>query len=218
MKERKRHDSRSRRVYALLLASYPRGFRREYGREMARVFADLCRESAGRASLARVWAGALADLALTAPRLRVEELLEGGGVMRSLRTAALAVAAYAFTLLVAAPLFARNAGSMPGFVANMTDALIFTGLVFNLVFQALTLPRWLEGVRAVRASLATATLIVGALLFVMTTSGGQHASSLTPAIIAAQVVSLLVWFAVHLWWVSRRKGAVTPATAAGPGG
>jgi hypothetical protein len=115
MKERKRHGSRSRRVYALLLASYPRGFRREYGREMARVFADLCRESAGRASL------------------------------------------------------------------------------------------------------AMATLIVGALLLMMTKSGEQHTSSLTPRIIAAQVVSLLVWFAVHLWWVSRREGAVTPATAEGPG-
>jgi hypothetical protein len=218
MKECKRHDSRSRRVYALLLASYPQGFRREYGREMARVFADLCRESAGRASLARVWAGALADLALTAPRLRLEELLEGGGVMRSIRTAALALAAYAFTLLVVAPLYARNAGSMPVFVANLIDALIFTGLVFNLVFQVLTLPRWLEGVKAVRASLAMATLIVGALLLMMTTSKESHASSLTPAIIAAQVVSLLAWFAGHLWWVSRRKGAATPATAEGPGG
>jgi hypothetical protein len=210
MKERKGHDSRSRRVYALLLASYPQGFRREYGREMARVFADLCRESAGRASLARVWAGALADLALTAPRLRLEELLEGGGVMRSIRTAALALAAYAFTLLVVAPLFVRNAHSMPGFVAGLLDALISTGLVFNLVFQALTLPRWLEGVRAARASLALATLIVGVLLFVMTTSGGPQAS-LNPMLIAAQVVSLLVWFAVHLWWVLRRKGAATPA-------
>ena len=213
MKDCQRHDSRSRRVYALLLASYPRGFRREYGREMARVFADLCRESAGGASLMRVWAGALADLALTAPRLRVEEFLEGGGLMRSLRTGALAAAAYAFTLLVVAPLFARNARSMPGFVAHVTDALIFTGLVFNLVFQVLTLPRWLEGVRAVRASLVLTAVIVGALLLMMTTSEGPHAPSLNPALIAAQVVGLLAWFAVHLWWVSRRRGAATPTAA-----
>ena len=210
MKECKRHDSRSRRVYALLLASYPPGFRREYGREMSRVFADLCRESVGRASLARVWAWALADLALTAPRLRLEELLEGGGVMRSIRTAALALAAYAFTLLVVAPLFVRNAHSMPGFVAGLLDALISTGLVFNFIFQVLTLPRWLEGVRAVRATLALTTCVIGALLLVVSSIGGPHAR-LNALLIAAQVVSLLVWFAVHLWWVLRRKGAATPA-------
>jgi len=217
MTERKRRGSRSRRVYALLLATYPPGFRREYGGEMARVFADLCRESAGRASLARVWAGALADLLLTAPRLRAEELLEGGGLMRSIRTAALALAAYAFTLLVVAPLYARNAGSMPGFVSSLLDALIFTGLVFNLVFQVLTLPRWLEGARAVRASLALTACVVCALLFVMASGGGPH-SHLNVTIAAAQAVSLLAWFAVHMWWVSRGRGTATPAAAAGPGG
>ena len=213
MKECKRHDSRSRRVYALLLASYPQGFRREYGREMALVFSDLCRESAGGAALARVWAGALADLALTAPRLRLEELLEGGGLMRTVRTVALALAAYAFTLLVVTPLYARNAGSMPGFVASLIDALIFTGLVFNFVYLVLTLPRWLEGAKAVRASLALTTGIVAVLLFLMMSQGGPHAN-LSLTIIAAQVVSLLVWFTAHLWWVSRRSGAATPATAA----
>ena len=217
MTDRKRQGSRSRRVYTLLLATYPPGFRREYGGEMARVFADLCRESAGRAELSRVWAGALADLALTAPRLRAEELLEGGRLMRSIRTAALALAAYAFTLLVVAPLFVRNAHSMPSFVAGLLDALISTGLVFNLVFQVLTLPRWFEGVRAVRATLALTTCIIGVLLFVVASSGGPHAH-LSALILAAQVVSLLVWFTVHMWWVLRRRGAATPATAAGPGG
>jgi hypothetical protein len=218
MTERKRQGSRSRRVYALLLATYPQGFRREYGGEMARVFADLCRESAGRSSLARVWAAALADLLLTAPRLRAEEMLEGGGLMRSIRTAALALAAYAFTLLVVAPLYARNAGSMPGFVANLLDALIFTGLVFNLVFQVLTLPRWLVGARAVRATLALTACVVGVLLFLMASGGGPHASHLNPPIIAAQAISLLVWFTIHMWWVLRGRRDATPATAAGPGG
>jgi hypothetical protein len=205
-------------VYALLLATYPRGFRREYGGEMARVFADLCRERAGRASLSRVWAAALADLALTAPRLRAEEILEGGGLVRSIRTAAAALTAYAFTLLVVAPLYARSAASMPGFVASLIDALISTGLVFNLVFQVLTLTRLLEGARAVRATLAVTACVVGVLLFVLATGGGPHAR-MSPSIIAAQVLSLLVWFTAHLWWVSRRRGATaTPATAAGPGG
>lgn len=217
MTDCKGRSSRSRRVYSLLLATYPPAFRREYGGEMARVFADLCRESAGRASLLRVWAGALADLALTAPRLRAEEMLEGGGLMRTIRTAALALAVYAFTLLVIAPLYARNAGSMPSFVAYLTDALIFTGLVFNFIFQVLTLPRWLGGVRAVRAALALTTCVVGALLFLMVSGGGAHART-GPSLIAAQALSLLVWFTIHTWWVSRGSGATaTPATDVGPG-
>lgn len=185
---------------------------------MARVFADLCRESGGRAELSRVWAGALADLLLTAPRLRAEEVLGGGGLMKSIRTAALALAAYAFTLLVVAPLFARNVGSMPSFVAGLLDALISTGLVFNLIFQVLTLPRWLEGVRAVRATLVLTACVIGVLLLVVASVGGAHAH-LNALIIAAHVLSLLVWFTVHVWWVLRSRGATAaPATAAGPGG
>jgi len=138
--------------------------------------------------------------------------------MRNVRTVALALAAYAFTLIVVAPLFTHNARSMPNFVASLIDALISTGLVFNLIFQVLTLPRWLEGVRAVRATLALTTCVIGVLLFVLASVGGPHAR-LNPFTIPTQVISLLVWFTVHLWWVLRRRGATaTPATDAGPGG
>ena len=64
--------------------------------------------------------------------------------MRILRTIVLALAAYAFALLVAAPLYVRNRESMPSFVANMADALIATGVAFNVIFQILTLPRFAQ--------------------------------------------------------------------------
>jgi hypothetical protein len=238
MRTSKREGSRSRRAYALLLAAYPREFRRVYGREMALVFADRCRERShgGAAAFARVWGEALLDLALTAPREHMERFREGGGAMRTLRTVALALLAYGFTLLVVAPLYARNAPNLPGFVNYLLDALISTGLVFNFVFLVLTLTRWLEGTRAVRAALAVTTLVVAALIALITASVGvvsrTHlailaAEALNPSvaiiggirsilnlsIIFAQVLGLLVWFTVHLWWVLRKLRGSPPAAA-----
>lgn len=217
MKTPERDVSSSRRVYALLLAAYPREFRRAYGREMALVFADRCREQAragrGAAALARLWGEALLDLLVSAPREHLGRLGGGEGVARTLRTVALALLAYAFTLLVVAPLYARNVLNLPGFVNNLLDALISTGLVFNSVFLVLTLTRRLEGVRAVRAALAATTLVVAVLITLMMVVGGQHAR-LNLFIVVAQVLGLLFWFTVHLWWVLRKGRHGPPAAAA----
>ena len=213
---RKKKESLSRRAYALLLAAYPREFRREYGREMALVFADRCREGScsrgGAGGLARVWGEALLDLALSAPREHLERLREGEGLMKTLRTVLLALAAYAFTLLVVAPLYARNVQALPGFVNSLLDALISTGLVFNFLYLLLTLTRWLEGARAVRAALMLTALVVGGLITLMAFTGGEHAR-LSLNVPVAQVLSLLFWFAAHLWWVRRKASDAPPATA-----
>ena len=200
------------RVYAALLAACPSEFRREYGREMALVFADRCRESAGRGGLPRVWREALSDLARTATKEHLERLRRGGGLMKTLRTIALALVAYAFTLLVVAPLYARNAGSMPGFAASLLDALIFTGLAFNFIFLVMTLPRWLEGARAVRASLALTAGLIAVVGGVVMVQAGPPAR-VNVWVVLAQALSLLVWFSIHLWWVRRRAAAGPSATA-----
>ncbi|MET0622416.1 MAG: hypothetical protein ABW250_05500 [Pyrinomonadaceae bacterium] len=210
MRARGGGGSLSRRAYALLLAAYPSEFRREYGREMELVFAARRREES--AALARLWGEALLDLALNAPREHLERFGKGGGLMKTLRTAALAAAAYAFTLLVVAPLFARNVGSLPGFLASLFDALISTGLIFNFVYLLLTLTRWRSGVGAVRLSLVVTALFVAGLITLMVVSLGSPAR-LNFNVYATQVLSLLFWFTVHLWWVRRKGRAVPPATA-----
>jgi hypothetical protein len=207
--------SRSRRAYALLLAAYPREFRREYGREMALVFADRCREESrarGAAALARVWGEALLDLALNAARERLVKFVEGEGSMKILRTVLIAVVAYAFTLLVVAPLYVRNARSLPSFLGYLLDALISTGLLFNFFYLLLTLTRWREGVRAVRAALVLTMLVVTGLITLATVSGGPPAR-VNLSIVVAQVLALLFWFTAHLWWVLRKGRGVPPATA-----
>ena len=211
MNTHKGDGSLSRRTYQLLLAAYPREFRREYGREMTLVFADRCREES--AAPVRLWGEALLDLLVSAPREHMGRLREGGGVMRTLRTVVLALLAYAFTLLVVAPLYARNIVNLPAFVNSLIDALISTGLIFNFVFLLLTLTRRLEGARAVRAALALTTLVVGGLITLITASSSPHAR-LNLLIVIAQVFSLLFWFTVHLWWVLRKGRHGPPAAAA----
>ncbi len=201
------------RLYALLLAAYPREFRREYGREMMLVFADRRREEAsGRGARLRIWREALFDLMRTAPKERLESFLGGDGLMRVLRTIALAVVAYAFTLLVIARWFSNNHHHMPAFVGHLLDALISTGLVFNFVYLVITLPRWLEGVRAVRLTLAVTTFIIGALLVLMAVSVGPEARP-SFFVYVAQVLALLIWFTVYLWWVLRRNRKTVPPAA-----
>jgi hypothetical protein len=63
---------RAERVYALLLRAYPEGFRATYEREMVLVFREMVR--ARGAAAPRLWLGAIADVARTAPILRAEAL------------------------------------------------------------------------------------------------------------------------------------------------
>lgn len=67
----------SGRLYRRLLVAYPDRFRREYGREMAQIFDDLCREAAqrrGRLGLALIWGHTLQDLASSAVQEHLEEM------------------------------------------------------------------------------------------------------------------------------------------------
>jgi hypothetical protein len=206
----------SRRLYAALLAAYPREFRRAYGREMLLVFSERCRDESrakGRAGVARVWGETLSDLARTAAREHAEAAARGSVMMRTLRTVALALLAYAFALLVAAPLYMRHREAMPTFVAALTDALISIGVVFNFIFLLLTLTRWVERERAPRVTLVVTAVVISGLVALMMLSLGPPAY-VNLEIVVAHVLSILFWFTIHAWWVLRRgRRAEPPATA-----
>jgi uncharacterized membrane protein len=213
MTNRTHETSRAERVYARLLTLYPAEFRREYGREMALVFAARWRADQGSgAAWLRLWRETLADLARTVAREHLDRLSRRGAMMKTLRTVVLALVAYAFTLAVVAPFYARNADALPPFVSCLIDALIFTGVVFNFIFLALTLPRWLADTRAVRAALVLTTGIVAVLVTVMMVQLGSPLQS-RARIVVAQIIALLIWYSIHLWWV-RRTGATAPPVPA----
>ena len=203
----------SPRVYGWLLWSYPAAFREEFGREMRQVFSDRCREAArGGGGLVRLWSDTLVDLVRTAPREHTEKFSERGRVMKVLRTIVLALAAYAFALVVVAPLYMRYRTELPAFANSLADALIATGVMFNFIFLVISLPRFAEGVRAVRlAGLLTALIVAGLITLIALTSGPAAGPNLL--IIVAQIVGFFFWYALHLWWVTRRTPAGPPAHA-----
>ena len=63
---------RAERVYGLLLRAYPAEFRGAYGREMLLVFRAMVRDRGAAAP--GLWMETIADVARTAPSLRVEAL------------------------------------------------------------------------------------------------------------------------------------------------
>jgi lipopolysaccharide/colanic/teichoic acid biosynthesis glycosyltransferase len=99
----------SARVYRLLLAAYPAGFRRAYGPQMTQVFRDCCRDAyrqGGILGLAGLWLRTLGDLGMTA----AQEHLQKGDRMRLKRWFDVAVALPALLLL--APLLALIAAAI----------------------------------------------------------------------------------------------------------
>ena len=62
----------SRRAYGFLLLAYPRDFRSRFGDQMAQVAADL----ASHTSPLRLWPRILGDVVASAPRQRMESLMD----------------------------------------------------------------------------------------------------------------------------------------------
>jgi hypothetical protein len=65
----------SERVYKVLLAAYPKGFRDAYGQQMEQAFRDLWWQErwGGVTGLARLWARTIVDLASSAVAERIDE-------------------------------------------------------------------------------------------------------------------------------------------------
>jgi hypothetical protein len=117
----------SEQAYRALLRAYPRGFRDEYGDEMARCFRDLCREGLedGGLGLAALWARTLPELLYSALKERSTMLARN-----TYRFVVGVTLATAFILLI--PFLAEWPWSLTDFV--FAGALIFgTGLTYVLV-------------------------------------------------------------------------------------
>jgi hypothetical protein len=77
------------RIYRVLLAAYPRRFRKEYQSEMALLFLDCCREAyraGGRRGLPGVSGRALLDLMKNVPEEHVVQLTAGETLVEPTRS------------------------------------------------------------------------------------------------------------------------------------
>jgi hypothetical protein len=76
----------SERCFRALLSLYPAEFRVRFGKEMAQIFLDCCRDKAGAAGLpglVRLWLATLRDLGFSIPRERVRVLLNADEFLSS---------------------------------------------------------------------------------------------------------------------------------------
>jgi hypothetical protein len=188
----------SQKLYGLLLAAYPADFRREYGREMARVFRDLCREKARSrkgSGLVDVWLHTFLDLACTAPKERVQRFRREFDLMRVLRTFTLAILVYAGVLLIFGRLLVSGKPYLPYAVGALFDSLISIGIAFNFLVLILVNTRLLNPVKAVRGACFAVVLLLLTFLALIPSEarpGGVAATML--------VLSLLFWFGAHEVW------------------
>ncbi len=134
-----RVSSVSERVYQTLLFAYPKGFRREYGAQMAQTFRDLYREErrrSGKFRVAGLWVRTLLDLIATATVERSNDRKQNGEVIMGDRR--LAVVGF---LLVSAPLYFVSASLLKyglgvGLLFDPLEAFLSVAQrreVFNLV-------------------------------------------------------------------------------------
>ncbi len=119
------------RIYEVLLRTYPRTFRDDYGPDMVLLFARQLRDE----SPARVWGRGVVDLALTVPSLHLEHHMKRSSLIVPL----------AFTALSAA-------GVLLALIGGTSPVMLVSGLSVAVVAGGLAFLSWQRS-RAVAAAL-----------------------------------------------------------------
>ena len=120
------------RLYRLFLLAYPAAFRREYGRDMAQLFRDTCRDAYRRSStlsIRGVWIPALTDLVRTAMKERVLALTSAG-TMEDVRSATMVKGA-----LIGAPLGAIMGATGPSSPGNQAIGVLTVSMIISLTSE-----------------------------------------------------------------------------------
>ena len=147
-------------IYRLLLRAYPQAFRAEFGREMALLFRDQCRE--GDVRSLGFWVTVIADVARSAPALRLEEWRKNPATIEVIMklAAVLTVLLALFTILGAgAELVAGSKQPMPGGYVPSVALAIFANVLL-LVAAIAILSRSSRGRQVARLAVV-ASLVMG---------------------------------------------------------
>ena len=200
------------RIYRVLLAAYPSEFRREYGRSMLQVFRDSSRDAAMRQrkfTTANFWLTILCDLVVSASRQHIESFGQENGAMNNIRRDLIAVAGCVVIILAAFMLltYGRAHEVAPVLVfGRVLDALVFTGIVGNLVvFLLVKITKW-DSFRIACWTFVVVTALPALLLAVI-------GSRIDPqfrlgATMLAYVVSFVFWVLLHYLWRSTARSVL----------
>jgi len=197
-------------IYSILLLAYPREFRREYGSQMVLMLLDCQRDARTTAARRRLWLRTMFDLIRTAPREHLNHLREESNFMRKLQTDLVAIGGC--VLLIVGALLLLNYGrahQVPSILlfGHILDALVFTGVVGNLiVFLLVKLTRF-RPLRIAFWTFLIVTLVPALALTVIAASGNSKISA--PNVLVGYVVSFLFWYGLHWLWSNKIKPSET---------
>jgi hypothetical protein len=192
----------SQRLFRMLLLVYPRGFRREYGPQMAQAFGDCQRASHRHGVIGPwvLWWHTFSDLLRSAPREHLEKFREENSPMTNLQRNAIALASCLAIIVIAFLLLSYGRSHEVSAIllfGRTLDALVTAGIIGNLIIFGLKFTR----VNSLKTALWT-MLAVNSILFVAACLiGGRVDPNFKPGALAiAHVVSFVFWAGVHWAW------------------
>jgi hypothetical protein len=193
-------------IYSVLLLAYPREFRREFGSQMVLLLLDCQRDASTAPARTRLWLRTLFDLVRTVPREHLEKIRKENKFMRNLRTNLFAIGGC--VLIIVAALLLLNYGrshqvsSILAF-GHVLDALVFTGVVGNLVVFLLTK---LTSLRPLRVALWTFLMVsIVPPLAITLIAGPTDPTFNAPKVLIGYVVSFFFWYGLHWLWANKLK-------------
>ena len=197
-------------IYSILLLAYPREFRREYGSQMVLLLLDCQRDARTAPARRRLWLRTLFDLVRTAPREHLNNIRKEKKFMRKLRTDFVFIGG-CFLLIIGALLLLNYGRShqVPSILlfGYVLDALVFTGIVGNLIVFLLVI---LTSFRPLRIALWTFLIVSFVPALVITIIAGAADPNLNaPNVLIGYVVSFLFWYGLHWLWSHKLKPSET---------
>ena len=164
--------SPSKQLFQLLLLTYPRDFRLEYGSEMTLVFCDCYRDSNSRGlvTVLELWLRVILDVIRTAPLERWETFRKVE-TMKNLKRDAIGLVACLAIIVVAFLLhgYARKNGVGPILMLGYAlDAIVSAGVISTLIIFVLMM---VAKRSTFRTALWSLFIVNGALLLISTLLG-----------------------------------------------
>jgi hypothetical protein len=197
-------------IYSILLLAYPREFRRQYGSQMVLLLLDCQRDARTTSARRRLWLRTVFDLVRTAPREHLNNLREENKFMRKLQTDLVAIGGC--VLLIVAALLLLNYGrshqvSSILVFGHVLDALVFTGIVGNLIVFLLVKLTSLRPLRVAFWTFLIVSLVPALVLTLIAVAVDPKFNA--PKVLIAYVVSFFFWYGLHWLWSNKLKPSAT---------
>jgi hypothetical protein len=197
-------------IYSILLLAYPREFRREYGSQMVLLLLDCQRDAGTAPARTGLWLRALIDLVRTAPREHLQEIRKENKFMRNLRTDLFAIGGC--VLIILAALLLLNYGRAHQvtsilYFGYVLDALVFTGVVGNLIVFLLTKLTSFRPLRVAFWAFLIVSLVSALAITIIAVAVDPKFNA--PNVLIGYVVSFFFWYGLHRLWSNKLKPTET---------